>query len=52
MIQIISKDNKVLCKTTVPYPPQTIREMKKAGFKVKEIIEPPNHSKEKEKDNV
>lgn len=39
-IQIITKDNKVVCKTTVPYPPQTIRELKKAGYKVREIIEP------------
>lgn len=37
MIQIITKDNKIVCKTTVPYPPQTIRELKKAGYKVKEI---------------
>ena len=37
MIQIISKGNKVYCKTTVPYPPEIIRQMKKAGYKVKEI---------------
>ena len=37
MLQIITKDNKIVCKTTVPYPPQTIREMKKAGYKVREI---------------
>ena len=40
MIQIITKDNKVFCKTTVPYPPQIIRDMKKAGYKVKEITSP------------
>ena len=39
MIQIITKDNKVICKTTVPYPPQTIRDLKKAGYKVKEITQ-------------
>lgn len=36
-IQIITKDNKVVCTTTVPYPPQIIRELKKAGYKVREI---------------
>ena len=40
VIQIITKDNKVVCKTTVPYPPQTIRDLKKAGYKVKEITTP------------
>ena len=47
MIQIITKNNKVLCKTTVPYPPQVIREMKKAGYKIKEVIESPDDLKEK-----
>lgn len=41
-IQIISKDNKIVCKTTVPYPPQTIREMKKGGYKVKECVPSPD----------
>ena len=36
MKQIISKDKKVYCETTVPYPPTIIRQMKKAGYKVKE----------------
>ena len=44
VIQIITKDNKVVCKTTVPYPPQTIRELKKAGYKVRELIKPPDDS--------
>lgn len=35
--QIITKDKKVYCETTVPYPPAIIRQMKKAGYKVKEI---------------
>lgn len=48
MIQIITKNNKILCQTTVPYPPQTIRDMKRAGYKVKELIEPPDDLKEKE----
>lgn len=52
MIQIISKDNKIICKTTAPYPPQTIRELKKAGYKIKEIIEQPDDLKEKENNNA
>lgn len=51
MIQIISKNNKILCQTTVPYPPQTIREMKRAGYKIKEVMELPDELKEKEKNN-
>lgn len=38
-MQIISKDKKVKCVTTVHYPPDVIRQMKKAGFKVKEVNE-------------
>lgn len=37
MKQIITKDKRVVCTTTVPYPAETIKEMKKAGYKVKEI---------------
>lgn len=40
VIQIITKDNKVICTTTVPYPPQIIRDLKKAGYKVREITSP------------
>lgn len=50
-IQIISKDNRVVCRTTVPYPPHIIREMKKGGYKVREIIEPNDSLKEKESEN-
>ena len=35
--QIITKDRKVYCETTVPYPPEVIKQMKKAGYKVKEV---------------
>lgn len=35
--QIISKDGKVYCVTTKPYPPEVIKQMKKAGYKVKEV---------------
>lgn len=34
--QVITKDGKVFCTTTVPYPTAVIKEMKKAGFKIKE----------------
>lgn len=34
MKQIISKDGRVLCETTVPYPAAIVKEMKKAGYKV------------------
>lgn len=42
---IISKDGKVKCVTTIPYPEEIIKSMKKAGFKIKII-------KEKEDNNV
>ena len=41
MKQIISKDGQVFCTTSIPYPPEVIKGMKKAGFKVKEITEKP-----------
>ena len=34
MIQIISKNGKVLCTTTVPYPKEIIKQMKNSGYKV------------------
>lgn len=34
---IINKDGKPVCITTVPYDPQTIRSMKRAGYKIKEV---------------
>ena len=34
MLQIISKNGKVKCVTTVPYPASIIRDMKKAGYKI------------------
>lgn len=39
MKQIISKDGKVYCVTSIPYPPEIIKEMKKGGYKVKEVKE-------------
>jgi len=36
MKQVITKDSKVVCTTTTPYPPAVVREMKKAGYKVTE----------------
>lgn len=37
MKQIIIKDKVVMCVTSVPYPPDIIREMKKAGYKIKTV---------------
>lgn len=37
MKQIITKDKVVKCTTTVPYPPKVIKELKAAGYKVKEV---------------
>ena len=37
MKQIISKDKRVVCVTSVPYPPAVIKEMKAAGYKIKEV---------------
>lgn len=37
MIQIITKDGEVVCTTTAPYPKEVIKELKKAGYKVKEV---------------
>ena len=34
MLQIISKNGKVKCITSVPYPVKIIKDMKKAGYKV------------------
>lgn len=36
MKQIISKNGRVLCTTTVPYSKETIKQMKSSGHKVKE----------------
>lgn len=37
MKQIISKDTRILCTATVPYPSAVVKAMKKAGYKVVEI---------------
>lgn len=34
MKQIISKDGKVVCVTTVPYNKETVKQLKQAGYKV------------------
>lgn len=34
LAQIISKDGKVLCVTTVPYSKEVVKQMKQAGYKV------------------
>ena len=35
MTQIITKDKRVVCVTTVPYPSEVIKQMKQAGYKIK-----------------
>jgi predicted fused transcriptional regulator/phosphomethylpyrimidine kinase len=37
MKQIISKDGQVKCVTTVPYPPEIIKQMKAEGYKITTI---------------
>ena len=39
MKQIITKDGVTVCVTTVPYPADTIKDMKKAGYKVKDVCD-------------
>jgi len=34
--QVITKGGKVICTTSTPYPPEIIKQMKKAGYRVKE----------------
>lgn len=36
IVQTISKNNKVFCTTSTPYPPEVVKQMKAAGYKVKE----------------
>lgn len=36
MKQTIKKDGKVMCVTSVPYPAEVVKQMKKAGYRVKE----------------
>lgn len=36
MKQTITKDGKVFCVTSAPYPAEVVKQMKKAGYKVKE----------------
>jgi predicted fused transcriptional regulator/phosphomethylpyrimidine kinase len=37
MKQIISKDGVVKCVTHIPYPQDIIRDMKRAGYKIKTV---------------
>lgn len=34
-----NKDKKVMCTTTVNYPPAVVKAMKAAGYRVKEVKE-------------
>lgn len=46
MKQIIIRNKKVMCTTTVPYPKDIIKSMKSAGYKIKE------EKTEEEKDSI
>lgn len=37
-MQIISKGGKVFCRTSVHYDAEIVKAMKKAGYKVKEVV--------------
>ena len=39
MTQIISKNNKIICTSLVPYDKNTIKCMKNAGYKIKEVAD-------------
>ena len=34
---IVTKDGKGYCRTSIPYDAETVKSMKKAGYKVKEV---------------
>ena len=36
-MQVIKKDGKVYCTTTIHYPPEVVKQMKKAGYRVTEV---------------
>lgn len=37
MKQIISKNGEIKCQTTIPYPEEVIKQMKKAGYRVRTV---------------
>lgn len=45
MKQIISRNGVVVCVTSVPYPADIVKDMKKAGYKVAEVKENPKGCK-------
>ena len=49
MRQIITKDGKKMCTTSVPYDEETIKQMKKAGYRVRTIEDKPEPAKKKGK---
>lgn len=52
MKQIVTKDGAVYCETTAPYPPEIIKSMKQAGYKVKEVADDEPVKKARKKRNV
>lgn len=47
MKQVITKNGVKMCTTTVPYDEETIKQMKKAGYRVKTINDDAPSSKKK-----
>lgn len=47
MKQIITKDKKVICTTTEPYPKEVIKSMKEADYKIKTVDEDNNEENNK-----
>lgn len=46
---IVMRDGKAVCVTTIPYPPDVVKTMKQAGYKIKEVEEPDHGSNYKYK---
>ena len=40
--QIIKKNNEIKCVTVIPYPPDTIKQMKQLGYKITTIEDDEN----------
>lgn len=47
MKQIISKNGVKMCTTSVPYDEETIKQMKKAGYRVRTVNDEPAERKKK-----
>lgn len=47
---LVTKGGKGYCRTSVPYDAETVKSMKKWGYKVKEISDPLPHGRGKAKE--